>query len=174
MPATLDVLFREYRGPLFRYLSRAVGQPDAARDLTQDVFLRAARATVPAAAEGELRAWLFQIARNLAIDYHRRQRTTPGGASHVPESARVASQDVVVAVNQALAALADIDRDVFLMHEVAGLQYTEIARACGLTEDAVRSRIHRTRLQLRGQLAGPIAARRMAMSGGRFRDPEGE
>jgi RNA polymerase sigma-70 factor (ECF subfamily) len=70
------------------------------------------------------------------------------------------SQDVDIAVNEALATLSDLDRDVFLMREVAGLGYEEIAHACGLTPDAVRSRIHRARLQLRAQLAAPIATRR--------------
>ena len=63
-------------------------------------------------------------------------------------------------MNEALAALPDLDRDVFLMREMAGLGYDEIARACDLTPDAVRSRIHRTRLQLRSLLATPIATRR--------------
>jgi DNA-directed RNA polymerase specialized sigma24 family protein len=46
------------------------------------------------------------------------------------------------------------------MREVAGLGYEEIAGACELTGDAVRSRIHRTRLQLRDLLAAPIASSR--------------
>lgn len=46
------------------------------------------------------------------------------------------------------------------MREVAGLGYEEIATACELTPDAVRNRIHRTRLQLRAQLAAPIATLR--------------
>ena len=46
------------------------------------------------------------------------------------------------------------------MREVVGLGYDEIGRACGLTPDAVRSRIHRARLHLRKQLASPIATRR--------------
>src|SRR6267143_1513223 len=60
---------------------------------------------------------------------------------------------------RAPAALADLDRDAFLMREVVGLSYEEIGKACGLTPDAVRSRIHRARLQLREALAGPIATR---------------
>jgi RNA polymerase sigma-70 factor (ECF subfamily) len=67
---------------------------------------------------------------------------------------------VDLAVKLALAALPELDRDVFLMRELAGLGYEEIGRACGLTPDAVRSRIHRARLQLREQLAAPIATRR--------------
>ena len=70
-------------------------------------------------------------------------------------AARPASQDTSAEVNEALASLADVDRDVFLMREVAGLGYDEIATACGLTPDAVRSRIHRARLQLRERLSTP-------------------
>ena len=65
-------LFAEHHRGLFRYFCRAVGQAEAARDLTQDVFLRATRAPGPATSNGGLKAWLFRIARNLALDYHRR------------------------------------------------------------------------------------------------------
>lgn len=155
--AGVEALFVEHRDRLFRYLCRAVGHADDARDLTQDVFLRATRSAQPAPAGDDARAWLFTIARNLALDHHRR-RKQPGGAPI--DAARPASQETGAAVQQALAALNDVDRDVFLMRESAGLSYLEIARVCGLSPDAVRSRIHRTRLQLREQLSGAISARR--------------
>jgi RNA polymerase sigma-70 factor (ECF subfamily) len=159
MAADAAALFAAHQHRLFRYFCRAVGQPETARDLTQDVFLRVSRTTIPVAADGEVRAWLFQIARNLALDYHRKRLRHPEPSGLV-ETARPPSQDVDLAVNEALAALPDLDRDVFLMREVAGLGYEEIGRACGLTSDAVRSRIHRARLQLREALASPIASRR--------------
>lgn len=152
-------LFAAHQHRLFKYFCRAVG-PDTARDLTQDVFLRVSRATIPVAGDGEIRAWLFHIARNLALDHHRKRLRQPEPSALAEEGARLASQDVDLAVNEALAALPDLDRDVFLMREVVGLGYDEIARACGLTPDAVRSRIHRARLRLREQLASPIATRR--------------
>ena len=161
MVADPEALFVAHHHRLFKYFCRAVGQAETARDLTQDVFLRVSRTTIPAAAEGEVRAWLFQIARNLALDHHRERLRHPPPALLVDEGARLPSQDVDLAVNEALAALPDLDRDVFLMREIAGLGYDEIARACGLTPDAVRSRIHRARLQLRKGLASPIAARRV-------------
>jgi DNA-directed RNA polymerase specialized sigma24 family protein len=46
---------------------------------------------------------------------------------------------------------------VFLMREASGLTYDEIAVACELTPDAVRSRLHRARLQLRASLERPNA-----------------
>jgi RNA polymerase sigma factor (sigma-70 family) len=154
-----EALFVANQHRLFRYFLRAVGHSDTARDLTQDVFLRVSRTAPPEASDGEVRAWLFRIARNLALDHYRKRMRQQEVAASIEES-RLPSQDVDLAVNEALAALADLDRDVFLMREVAGLGYDEIGRACGLTADAVRSRIHRARLQLRVRLAAPIATRR--------------
>ncbi|MGB2716593.1 MAG: sigma factor-like helix-turn-helix DNA-binding protein [Vicinamibacterales bacterium] len=61
-----------------------------------------------------------------------------------------------MALNQALSMLQELDRDVFLMREMSGLSYDDIANACELTPDAVRNRIHRARLQLREILAASL------------------
>ncbi len=160
MTGDTEALFVANQGRLFRYFRRAVGHDEAARDLTQDVFVRISRTSIPQAADGEVRAWLFRIARNLALDHHRQRARRPEPVALVDEGSRSPSQDVDLAVNQALAALPDLDRDVFLLREVAGLGYDEISRACALTPDGVRSRIHRARLALRASLAAPIASRR--------------
>jgi RNA polymerase sigma-70 factor (ECF subfamily) len=157
-------LFAENHQRLFRYFCRAVGSPDAARDLTQEVFVRVSRATVPSGTEAAVKAWLFRIARNLALDQHRHNRRHPAPAALTSEPLRAASQDVNLAVHEALASMPALDRDVFLMREVAGLGYDEIAGACDLSADAVRSRIHRARLHLRQQLASPIATFQMMAS----------
>jgi RNA polymerase sigma-70 factor (ECF subfamily) len=155
-----EALFVANQDRLFRYFRRAVGQTDTARDLTQDVFLRVSRTTVPTSGDREVTVWLFSIARNLALDHYRKRSRRPKPLALADEDSRPPTQDVDFAVNQALARLDDLDRDVFLMREMAGLGYQEIAGACGLTPDAVRSRIHRARLELRAQLAAPIATRR--------------
>jgi RNA polymerase sigma-70 factor (ECF subfamily) len=166
-----EALFIAHQHRLFRYLRRAVGQTETARDLTQDVFLRVSRAAIPKGGPGELTGWLFSIARNLALDHHRKRVRQPTAVALVDDS-RPPTQDVEVAVNEALARLDDLDRDVFLMREMAGLGYHEIAGACGLTPDAVRSRIHRARLELRSQLAAPVAARRTIPMRHSGREPE--
>jgi RNA polymerase sigma-70 factor (ECF subfamily) len=161
MAADPERLFAQHHQQLFRYLCRAVGQTEVARDLTQDVFLRVSRGSVPDATTTQLKAWLFRIARNLAIDHHRRRTLRPE-AQEMRESGRSASQHTTVIVNEALASLADLDRDVFLMREVGGLRYDEIAAACDLTHAAVRDRLHRARTHLREWLAAPIQNRRAA------------
>jgi RNA polymerase sigma-70 factor (ECF subfamily) len=164
MSSDAEALFAAHYQPLVRYLSRAASRSEAS-DLAQDVFLRVSRAGVPAGSARDTQAWICRIARNLVIDHHRRRlRQAVAGAGEL-RTARPATQDVRLAVNEALAALPALERDVFLMREVGGLGYAEIAVACDLTPDAVRSRIHRARLQLRQTLAAPIAAqRRQAMS----------
>ena len=150
-------LFAANYHPLFRYFCRAAGSAETARDLTQEVFVRVSRGRSPSGPEDGLKPWLFRIAKNLVLDHHRLGRRRPAPVTLIAEPSRTASQDTEVAVNEALASLSPVDRDVFLMREVAGLGYEEIAAACDLSADAVRSRIHRTRLQLRQQLAAPIA-----------------
>jgi RNA polymerase sigma-70 factor (ECF subfamily) len=157
-----EALYALYHRRLFLYLCRAVGQVETARDLAQDVFVRVTRSPVPEGSEHAVRAWLFRIARNLAIDHGRAVRRHTESALAADDSAippRTASQDVSAAVNQALDSLDPLDRDVFLLREVGGLNWEEIGRACDLSPDAVRSRIHRTRLELKDRLAAPIATR---------------
>jgi RNA polymerase sigma-70 factor, ECF subfamily len=151
------VLFAAHRDRVFRYLSRIVGHGEAARDLTQEVFLRAARGPVPESDDAGRRAWIFRIARNLALNHVRDGRRHATSAEPYEASHR-ATQELSAALAEAMAALPDLDRDVFLLRETAGLSYDEIAHACELTPAAVRSRLHRARQQLRAALAPALCA----------------
>jgi RNA polymerase sigma-70 factor (ECF subfamily) len=148
-------LFDAHRDGLCRYLTRIVGQPDTARDLTQEVFLRVSRTAVPETSADGQRAWIFRIARNLALNHLRDRRRQPATTTLVDVS-RTGTQELSVAVQQALESLQELDRDVFLLKESAGLGYEEIAAACEITPDAVRSRLHRARQQLRASLGSVI------------------
>jgi RNA polymerase sigma-70 factor (ECF subfamily) len=147
-----QVLFTAHRDGVFRYLCRVVGQSDAP-DLTQEVFLRVARTPVPETTTDGERAWVFRIARNVAIN-HRRDTDRRPSTVELTEftgnaASRPASQEISTAMREALEGLQPLDRDVFLFREVAGLSYNEIAISCEITPDAVRSRLHRARQQLR-------------------------
>lgn len=155
-----DKLFALYHDRLRRYLGRAAGETEVARDLTQEVFLRVSRVAIPVAPESQLAGWLFRIARNVALDHHRQRQRRPEEALGALDTVKSASQETATALNQALSTLPDVDRDVFLMREMSGLSYDEIARACELTPDAVRNRIHRARLHLREVLAPTLSVLR--------------
>ena len=159
-----ETLFALYHDRLRRYLGRASGETDLARDLTQEVFLRVSRVAIPAAPENQLTGWLFRIARNVALDHHRQRHRRPEEALESSDMAKGASQETTTALNQALSTLPELDRHVFLMREMSGLSYDEIADACDLTPHAVRNRIHRARLQLRELLTAtlrPLRTRRI-------------
>jgi RNA polymerase sigma-70 factor (ECF subfamily) len=156
--ADADALFTAHRDGIFRYLCRIVGQEDA-RELTQEVFLRVTRTEVPETDDGGRRAWLFRIARNLALNHVRDDRRRGVAVELSAGAAAPATQALGAALREALHQLTPVDRDVFLMREAGGLSYEEISFACQLTPDAVRSRLHRARLQLRTALKGSPDAR---------------
>jgi RNA polymerase sigma-70 factor (ECF subfamily) len=147
-----DVLFTAHRDGIFGYLCRIVGREDA-RELTQEVFLRVTRSGTPQTDEGGRRAWLFRIARNLALNHLRDDRRRGKTVETAADPTFPPTQTLALALREALDRLSPVDRDVFLMREVGGLSYGEIPFACQLTPDAVRSRLHRARQELRGALS---------------------
>ena len=149
-PLKAQVLFAAHRDGVFRYLCRIVG-PTEATDLTQEVFLRVARSPVPDTTSDGERAWVFRIARNLALNYRRDTSRRPETEA-LSDAARPPAQESAAAMREALDRLAPLDRDVFLLREVAGLSYDEIAASCEISHGAVRTRLHRARQQLREQL----------------------
>lgn len=148
--AQVDDLFIRYRDPVYRFLRRFLRDGAAAEDLTQEAFLRALNGTYRA--NGHERAWIFQIARNLARDHLRASARRPQTAVFGEPTGPSGDRTLALALEAALGSLETDDREVFLLKEVGGLSYAEIATTCGLTPDAVRSRLHRTRLNLRKQL----------------------
>lgn len=160
----LDRLFREYHEPLLRYLTRRLGDRDAAEELAQETFVRAMRHG-PVQRE---RAWLFAVASNLARDDARRSARTrhrltllrseldaEGGEASEPEVLTLELQREATADRvreQALAraavdALAERDRLALPMRE-EGLDYHEIAAALGLSVGSVGTTLSRARRRL--------------------------
>jgi len=158
----VEALFARYRTPVYRFLQRLTGDSATAEDLTQEVFIRALGAQYePSERE---RGWVFQIARNLARDHARRMvhRRPPSTTPHEPSV--FVDRVGALAVQDAVRQLPDPEREMFLMREVAGLTYDEIAIACDVTPDAVRNRLHRARVALREVLAPSVVSLNRAPS----------
>jgi RNA polymerase sigma-70 factor, ECF subfamily len=166
------VLFTAHRDRVFSYLSRIVGSGQA-DELTQEVFLRVARGPVPYGDEASQRAWVFRIARNLALNRVRDSRRRPTTTA-VFETPTPPTQELATALREALATLPAADRAVFLMREAAGLSYEEIAHASDLTVDAVRSRLHRARQQLRTLLEPSLRRHEAGMGVRLYGRPPGD
>jgi RNA polymerase sigma-70 factor (ECF subfamily) len=160
MPTALD-LFERHHLAVVRFLrATRLPAPDA-EDLAQEVFLRVLRALPAYEERGMERAWVFRIARNVCLDHIRARNRAPTAVpvDDRPWLATPPRQAARAAIDEALGRLGEEERQAFLLREVAGLGYAEIADATGTTKDAVRSRIHRARLALRQTLGGQREAR---------------
>lgn len=131
------------------------GRTDVAEDLTQEVFLRVVRHQDRYEPRDSERGWLFRIARNLLADRGRRLSREPDQVELADATTATATprHHATLILDLALDRLSALDREVFLLRELGGLGYQEIAASCGMTVAAVRSRIFRARLALRGALA---------------------
>ena len=160
MPATPAEMFERHHLAIYRYLLRMTGSRDTAEELTQDVFLRAIQKAGAYEERSHERAWLFRIARNLRIDGVRRERRAPDVSSIADdEPSQSAQQALRLSLLEALAMVSDEEREAFVLAEVVGLSYAEIAGVCAATPAAIRSRIYRARMQLRAALDTPAVHR---------------
>ncbi len=149
--APADIVARHYRG-VYRYLARVTGSRDRAEDLTQEVFLRVARAARNGDNVGHERGWVFAIARTvLAAEY--RSAEPPATVEVDVDVSTNGNQAMIAELSEALGRLSHVDRDVLLLREVSGLTYVEIAEACECTVESVRARLRRTRCALRAALS---------------------
>jgi RNA polymerase sigma-70 factor (ECF subfamily) len=151
--AVPEELFERHHGVIYRFLLRMTERIEVAEDLTQEVFLRVIQHMDTYQAQGRERAWLFKIARNLLLDHRRQSVRRPEQADEAPAASEPPTQFLSACLEESLRSLPESDREVFLLREVAGLSYDEIASVCSVTIDAVRSRIYRVRSELRAQLA---------------------
>lgn len=153
-------LFDACHDRLYRLARRLVSDPEEARDLVQETFLRAARRAPSLPADGRgAEAWLTRVAVNLCRDRHRRlavrRREAPGLAApdvdpaSSPES-RAAARATVQA---ALAALPPKRRAVVVLHELEERPVSEIARLLGLARVTVRWHLSAGRKHLAAILA---------------------
>lgn len=155
MDGLAAALFDRHGRSVRRYLRALTGNIELAEDLAQEVFLRVVRHADRYEPRERERAWLFRIARTTLVDHRRRTAARPAIAEVVVDQTTPASQAVRLDVQQALARLDQTEREAFLMVEVAGLSYAEIAIALELTVPAVRSCLYRARLTLRAALDPP-------------------
>lgn len=152
----LAALYELHRPAIFRFLYYRVGERELAEDLTSEVFLRMIRSLSASRKDGSLRAWLFQVARNLVIDHYRKNS---GRAPVALEERLTSTADNPIAsveqqmtsehLNRALSCLPDDQRDVVLLRFIAGMPLADTAQALEKTEDAVKGLQRRALIAMR-------------------------
>ena len=135
---------------------RMVGSQDAA-DATQQVFLQVFRKIDQFAGHSKFETWLYRLAVNEALQHLRKEERWKSKplidepmSRHEPEQERTENMEVL---EQALSRVGPELRAIFLLREVDGLSYREIAEAIEVPEGTVGSRLNRARRELQQQLA---------------------
>jgi len=143
-------------GRLYGYAVTLTGSVEQAKELMQDVAVKALAARRIPTAERALRAWLFTVVRNAWIDRLRSERKHLAGAVHGDgreislHSVWRFDESVVaeITVRQALGRIDPIYRDIVALVDIAGFGYAEAAEIAGIPIGTVMSRISRGRAAL--------------------------
>lgn len=166
-----EALFERYQEGLRRHLLRFVRNPSAAEDLLQETFLRVWNRAEQWNGSGPLKAWLYRIATNLALNHLRtvrRRREQPldiqdswdeedeedlvpawmVDASTLGPEAAVQQAERQELVQQLVEGLPEEKREVFrLVHEME-MSMRDAADELGIPEGTVKSRLYYARKQL--------------------------
>jgi len=152
---TFHELYNRYASEVYRFAHWLTGNPDDARDITSETFIRVWTAAEETRLES-VKAYLFTIARNLHRKQWRRQsRLVPlddtmadlPGLATAPDQAAVGQEDFQRTM-AALQTLPELDRTVILLRAEEDLSYADIAAATGLSVVAAKVRVFRARAKL--------------------------
>jgi RNA polymerase sigma-70 factor, ECF subfamily len=145
-------LYERYARDVLRFAWYLTGSRSEAEDITSETFVRA-WVESDTLRVGTIKAYLFMIARNLHVDWKRREarrgelKEEPSDPAPGPD-AESGGRSELRAVIAALQQLPEIDRAALLMRSEDDLSYETIAAALGITAVAARVKVHRARMKL--------------------------
>jgi RNA polymerase sigma-70 factor (ECF subfamily) len=170
-------LLKHFAPRLYRLALQLMGDPDEAEDVLQEGFIQACAHIDGFEGRSGLGTWLHRIVRNAALGHLRRK--SPATATLVSNDTDAnAMREVLVdpgegpgeavlarergdVLERAIMALPDGLRTAFVLRDLEGMSTKEAAQALGITESAVKVRLHRARAALRASLAGAETSERV-------------
>ena len=176
--AAFEELYERYSPRIAAYVRGMVRDQGRAEELTQEAFLSALRRLRETDAEIVFKPWIYRIARNQAIDHHRRSSRVQEISMDADAGLRPSDHMRLVDAGTPDAALAgrerldhlcgafdelsDIQARVIVMRELEGLSYREIGEQLDLTRPAVESALFRARRRLETEFEELSEGRRCA------------
>lgn len=164
-----DALMERYKRPIVNFVFRIIGDAAEADDAAQEVFLHAYQTIRKDGFQqgtAKFSTWLFQIARNAAIDCLRRRKRRPTvSLSSMEEDGRnmgnaertadreIAAKEIGEQIAAAIALLPEDQKTAIILSEYENLSYAEIAAIMKSSLKAVELRLYRARQFLRKRLA---------------------
>ena len=170
----LEALFNLYSAKLYNVAQKILGEVADAEEVIQDVFWTAFRKAKSFRGTAQFSTWLYRLTVNAALGKIRRSKKskeveyeeylpkfqTDGHHAVRPVvdwsdtlDEKYAEQELHELLKDALDQLKPVDKSVVVLSDLEGMSDKEIAVTLGLTVSAVKTRLHRARLFLRGKLA---------------------
>ncbi|MCA2981245.1 MAG: sigma-70 family RNA polymerase sigma factor [Myxococcaceae bacterium] len=170
--AAFEALVARHQNRVFGMAARMLRSDDDAAEVVQEAFLAAYKHLPEFRGESAFGSWVYRIAANYALMRLRHRRVTaqveePEGSPTFNErgsliddvadwsrdaEAQTLDAELRKAIDDAAQRLPEEYRQVFLLRDVEGLSYEEIAQAVGDSVPAIKSRLHRARLALRAAI----------------------
>ncbi|AVX87663.1 sigma-70 family RNA polymerase sigma factor [Pseudomonas koreensis] len=151
----VESLYHDHHSWLTGWLRRRLGCPDSAADLAQDTFIRVLSAREPAAII-EPRAFLTTLAKRVLFNHYRRQdleRAYLESLAQMPEMVAPSEEDkaiilqTLIELDQLLDGLPRLVKRAFLLAQVDGLTYPQIAAELGISVATVKRHLQKAALR---------------------------
>jgi RNA polymerase sigma-70 factor (ECF subfamily) len=175
-----EVLVERYQARVFRLACRLTSETDAP-DILQETFLQVYRHLPSFRGDSQFGTWLYRIATNAALMHRRASARRPaepldqflprfddqGKHAATPAELQVVSradelldrQFLAGKAREVLARMPDIYRDAFVLRDLEEMSTADVARLLDIEPAAVRQRVHRARLMLRGYLSDLVGVK---------------
>ncbi|HXY69718.1 MAG TPA: sigma-70 family RNA polymerase sigma factor [Gemmatimonadales bacterium] len=158
-PAAERALYEAHVDRVYRLVFRLAGDADLALDFTQDTFVRAFERLKEFRGDAQFSTWLHSVAVSVALNglrkvkRLRRYETGLEEGEGVAHGGREAEPDLKQRMAEAIDALPEGYRTVFVMHDVEGYTHEEIGGALGIEAGTSKGQLSRARARLREALA---------------------
>ena len=157
--AAFALFVRRHQDQVYRFAYSLLYRPEDARDVAQEVFLRAMRGLTGFLFQAAPRTWLLKVTRNVCREHNRRLRRhedvddLAARESPVLAAEAVADTDDHERLRQAIAALPERQREVVILRMFEDLSVSDTARAMGCREGTVKAHLNKAVGNLRVLLA---------------------
>ncbi len=168
-----ELIFNRYVSRVYRQALRLTGDEADAEDVVQETFLLAYRKATTFQGKSEFSTWLYRLTVNAALTKLRQRKREKEVSldDYLPKFKEdghhlmpvvdwsqdadklVAGNEINQIIREALDQLSPVDRAVVVMSDLEDMSNREVGNTLGLTIQAVKARLHRARLFLRGKLA---------------------
>jgi RNA polymerase sigma-70 factor (ECF subfamily) len=160
-PKSFSELYGRYSGRVMGFLLRMTGDRDIAEDILQETFMAAIRNVGQFDRSRSFLSWLFGIAHKRAIDYYRHARVeadhvgdtegSVGSRLDSPEDS-LSNKRLRKIVSEAVERLDPAQREVFMLRELGGVPFKEIAEMVGCPINTALGRMRLALINMRKEL----------------------